>query len=323
MNKLIIVIFLTLFMGCIRGGGERKINMSPLQKYLSYSVDSVFNSKQYLKDISGQWVCYAYERDNEYYPNFEEDEAFNKEFSKYFYFEIINDTIKFSIYKMPIKCEKFELTKCNKVAQERFNYLLSKDSCNSTLSFAYTIRGVNKMYYEEYQEKMMDKGDTLPSFEDCSLGIKMWCFPNYIAIQTYGCYWYFKKGISIKKGIQGMPSNNTSRFTVNRTYTNCTIKEAVYKLIEDFPKGTVRLLAFSDEPNEKGDIETWFPDTSGFNYGESTQYIWHNDSSVTVRVHKTKNSTFVFEFNKEGKDVHAKYWNDVVFPFEKGYKSEN
>ncbi len=146
------------------------------------------------------------------------------------------------------------------------------------------------------------------------------CYPGYIVMEFKGYNYYFKKGNPNNKGITGIPSDDNNRFRVNRTYSNCTIKEAVYKLIEDFPKGTEGLLAFSDEPNEKGEMETWFPDSSGFNYGESTQYIWYNKDSVTVRVNKTKNSTFVFEFKKEGNDVQVKYWNDVVFPFEKGYK---
>jgi len=80
------------------------------------------------------------------------------------------------------------------------------------------------------------------------------------------------------------------------------------------------LLAFDDEPNEKGEIETWFPETSGFNYGSSTEYIWQNEKKVIARVMKSKNSTFIFEFVKKGNDVHIKYWNKVVFPFEDGYK---
>ena len=40
----------------------KNTNKSPLEQYLSYTKDSVFNGTQYLSDNSGHWVCYKYEK---------------------------------------------------------------------------------------------------------------------------------------------------------------------------------------------------------------------------------------------------------------------
>ncbi len=323
-QTLITFIVLVLLSSCSRSENKRKENENKektrLEEYLSYSKDSVFDKERFLDDLNGDWICYKYVEDGEYYPNFLRDKKWADEFREYFYFRISNDTIISSIYKMPIDVSIVNIANLNKFAQATLNNIV-KDSAYSSLNPIYKVHGENGMYYSQYWDLLIEQGDTIPYVEDIPLGGSIWCFPNYLVIDNYGYYWYFKKGVPNNKEIIGMPSNVNSRFIVNRTYENCSIKEAAYKLMEEFPKGTEALLIADDDPGESAEQELSFPTTSFELY--STVYKWEGQDKLTIRVGKNSNCTFVFEFNKQGNNVSVKYWNDVVSPFEKGYCSYN
>jgi len=99
MKKVILIslAIVTLLGACIGNTSQndkaKNTNKSPLEQYLSYTKDSVFNGTQYLSDNSGHWVCYKYEKvkkdeniintrptDNRF------DKGFAYEFKKYFNF---------------------------------------------------------------------------------------------------------------------------------------------------------------------------------------------------------------------------------------------
>lgn len=327
MYKLsLLIIFCHIAISCnISVKKNLPIEMGPNEIHNNYMNNGTFNKSLFLKDNSGPWICYKYEKDTitPRYKLFEYDDNYAKEFSNNYYFFFSGDTlIANNVYKIPIE---FYARTVDTIIYNKDIYMYDNFTLNSdiqSINFVYKTKTENYIRYKDYCDLLMTYGDTIPYYnnEVDPITSTLVCFPEVLALTFKGYNYYFKKGKPKSNGIVGIPSDVSNRFTVNRTYANCTIEDAVYKLIKDFPKGTMGLLAFSDEPNEKGEIERWFPKKSGFNYGESTEYIWHNKNSVTARVYKHKNSTFVFEFIKKGDDVHVKYWNDVVFPFEDGYE---
>jgi len=326
-KEILMSVFVLLLLGCNGKtvNHKKQVQITEANKYESYFSNEVFNSEQFLKDNSGPWVCFKYVKDTvrSKYPMFEYDENYAKEISRYYSFVFRQDTLVVNNqFRIPISCyvDKVDsLLKLGLGKTYRTYHTESETVANEKI--VYSIGSKKGMRYKDYCEELMKKGDTIPyyNFANDPIRPSRWCFPNVIAFYHDGYNYYFKKGKSKNTGIIGIPSDKNNHFIVQKTYSHCTIEEAVYKMIEDFPKGTMNLLDYDDEPDVNGEFKGSFPQTSGFNYGESTQYIWHNDNSVTVRVGKTRNSTFVFEFKKKDKDVYVKYWNDVTFPFEEGF----
>ncbi len=328
------ILFAAFFISCqqtnISKTEKNSINKKNSTKpYVEYMNLGKFNSLNLLNDLSTTWTCYNYYRDNEnnYSDDYFFDEDYAKELSRYFYFQIKRDTlIANNRFKIPIYAYSKKLDNLSFGEEEYINLLRGSEQ-DTTIQDYYFIRPFKNQVYCEYHEVQMEKGDTLPVFGTTSPFKRfapfssMFAYYDSFLITSFDGYIYiFKRGQPYNKWNKdiGIPSSIDNRFVVNRTYSNSTIKEAAYKLIEEFPKGTQSFLIEDDEPNEKGEPNIFFCDASFEMY--TTKYDWKNPNELTVTIGHSENCTFVFEFVKKGNDVHVKYWNDVVFPFEEGYK---
>ncbi|GAF05754.1 hypothetical protein [Saccharicrinis fermentans] len=302
----------------------QEVKVSPSEIHNSYMNNGVFNSKDFLKNNRGSWICYKYEKDTvrPKYPMFEYDQMQALEMSKYYNLRISDDTLTvYDIFKLPLTSYSMCID-----SLEAYGLKLIYDTfhqganLNTNIKWVYNIDIENGIRYKKYCEDLMLKGDTIPYYDFIKdpISISIWCFPEIMSFYYDGYNFYLKKGIPNNKGIKGIPSDMHNRFEVIRTYSNCTIKEAAYKLIEEFPKGTQGFLIADDEPNENGEQELFFCDNSFEMY--TTKYDWKSPDELTVTVGHGRNCNFVFEFEKQENDVHVKYWNDVVFPFEEGYE---
>lgn len=316
--SFVVILFLISCVGNTPKNESATSLLTPVDKYSSYVVDSVFDSEQFLKDMSGTWVCYKYAKDTvtpkSHMFYFDESMAF--ELSRYYYFTIDKDEFTANdIFSISIDSYDLEVDSFHWRLFDTFNNFRTDIGLKDTLKYVYNIEPVDSYTYREYLHNLMEKGDTLPYYNsDYYPKISsIWCFPEVLVFCFNGYNYYFKKGDPNNEGIIGIPSDRNNRFIVNRVYKSCTIEESAYKLIEDFPSITEGLM---DRDRETG--ESYFWNSSGeFN---ATIYDWKNEDEVIVRAIQSRNCTFVFEFNQVGDDVHIKYWNDVVFPFEEGYQ---
>jgi hypothetical protein len=294
-------------------------------------VKDSIRTKLFFKDYKGTWVCYKYCKDTvQYkYDGFRYDEVAAKEFARYYSFAITDDTIVVNgIFKEPVDLESYTYAKLSNMEYyyQHYTMFLSDLNLLEIDSLKEDIMGLasshNFMNYQKYCDQQMAKGDTIPYFDSSADAVSTdkWCFSGIVAINYKGYNYYFKRGVPKMKGIVGLPSDMYNRFSVVRVYKNSTIKEAVYKMIEEFPKGTEELL-FTPMSDGGDDTvyEPYLPMESGLPYPSSTEYFWEGKDKLTTRTFKDYNSTFVFEFVKKGSDVKVKYWNDVTFPFEEGY----
>ncbi len=333
MSKSIFFITLILFTACTSGVNRTVKNENEIENYKSYvDKQGEFDNNRFLRDNSGTWVCYKFHKDtiDDYSGNSNFDLSEAKELSDYFYFKITDDTIIANgVFKMPIYAYSRGKESLS-YGEGKYINMLSQSQLDSSVQNYYFIRPIDNLQYCEYQERLMKKGDVLPIFGFTRPYKRFAPFSGLFAnydnqfITSYNSFlYYFRKGEPYKDNLKdtGIPSLTDNRFVVNRTYENCSIKEAAYKLIEEFPKGTESLLIADDDPGESAEQELSFPTTSFELY--STVYKWEGQDKLTIRVGKNSNCTFVFEFNKQGNNVSVKYWNDVVFPFEKGYCSYN
>lgn len=316
--SIISFVLIISLISCVGGAQKKNIafeELTPVQRYKSYTVDSVFDSEKYLKDLSGLWICHYYEKDPISRNNslFEFNESYAKEFAKYVVFRFDLDTlIVNNLFRVPIQCELRKYDSFNRFAQERFRYYMGSD----TVNYVYLIRGRGNVDYEEMHKQWRERGLVAPFYyRGDPLCDWKWSFPSGIIMEHNGYNYYFKKGEPNNEGIVGIPSDQNNRFIVNRIYESCSIEEAAYKLIEDFPYGTEGLLFPSDE---NSDPEPFFSHTSLDLY--ATVYDWRSQDELIVRALRNRNCTFVFEFKQMGDDVYVKYWNDVVFPYEEDYQ---
>lgn len=318
-----LTLLVTLVLSSCVGGKQKNTageELSPSQRYMSYIVDGVFDSEQYLKDVSGTWVCYKYAKDTvtpkSHLFYFDEDMA--KELNRYYYFTIdSNEITAVDMFSIPIDSYELELDSFHWRLLATFNNFRSDIGLNDTLKYVYNIDPIDRYAYRDYLHNQMEKGDTLPYYNSDYYPkiASIWCFPEILVFCFNGYNYYFKKGEPNNEGIVGIPSDQNNRFIVNRIYENCSIEEAAYKLIEDFPYGTEGLLFPSDE---NSDPEPFFSHTSLDLY--ATVYDWRSQDELIVRALRNRNCTFVFEFKQMGDDVYVKYWNDVVFPYEEDYQ---
>lgn len=290
------------------------------QKYKGYIKSGTFDYESFYNENKGSWICFKYERDSleTKYPGFEYDDKSAKEFSNFFWFEIQRDSIVFNnTYKIPIDLFYQPIDSFPKSGRIRIKYLSMNDSVNMSLPFYYFIDMQDQMRYVNYHEEKMIQGDTLPYYAQVAdpFSCRKYIYPNYIAFEYHGYNYYFKPGIPKSEGIIGIPSDINNHFEVKRVYKKCGIEQAAYKFIEEFPAGAMSLLIESDDPSMPG---------LSFSYESielnTTEYRWINKDNLIIRVGEHLNCQLVFEFKKVGEDVHVKYWNDVVFPFEKGYQ---
>lgn len=298
-------------------GGEE---LPPLQAYMSYTVDSVFDSQRFLTSASGDWVCYKYEKDTGRikYPHFSYDESRAMELQKYYSFSIGNDTLTVnSLFSIPIYSYSRNIESLGRSNRESFLIFSGSIDGSNEMDIVYRIGPKDGLRYKELADSLIGQGDTVSyySFVKDPMTSVLWCFPDVIALYFEGYNYYFKKGEPNNEGIVGIPSDQNNRFIVNRIYESCSIEEAAYKLIEDFPYGTEGLLFPSDE---NSDPEPFFSHTSLDLY--ATVYDWRSQDELIVRALRNRNCTFVFEFKQMGDDVYVKYWNDVVFPYEEDYQ---
>ena len=296
-------------------------------------VKDSIRTKQFFKDYKGTWVCYKYCKDTvQYkYDGFRYDEVAAKEFARYYSFAITDDTIvvnnifkqsiDFSIYDYADFLEYRSQYKKICMFYNDLGYVVDKDSLESKLAGLICPRDSED--YQNYYDQQAAKGDTIPYFDyrESSVITYQWCFSGIVAINHKGYNYYFKRGVPKTKGIVGLPSDMYNRFSVVRVYKNSTIKEAVYKMIEEFPKGTEELLfrPMSDGGDDTV-YEPYLPMESGKYDASPTEYIWKGKDKLTAKIYKTDNSTYVFEFVKKGSDVKVKYWNDVIFSYQEGYR---
>ncbi len=316
--SFVIFLFLISCVGNTQKTESASKLLTPLEKYSSYTVDSVFNSEQFLEDVSGTWVCYKSEKDSIRikYPMFNYDEAMAVEMERYYYLSIEDDNLVVNnSFSIPIFSYSWPIDSLGKRNNESF--LIFAEGINQQYRYEeiYRIKAKNGVRYKELADSLINIGDTIPyyNFIKDPMTSLIWCYPDVMAMYFEGYNYYFKKGEPNNEGIIGIPSDRNNRFIVNRVYKSCTIEESAYKLIEDFPSGTENLL---ERDRETG--ESYFWDSSGeFN---ATVYDWKNEDEVIVSVGLNRNCTFVFEFNQVGDDVHIKYWNDVVFPYEEEYQ---
>lgn len=248
-NKLLIVGVLCL--GVLACNNESKTRNSAAAGKQVKNENSLTGIKkagsfktEALKRFQGTWFCYKYlkndtvqEPANKYaYERYNEN--FAKEFTRYAYFTISDDTLKgMDIFNTPIRIYKRSLDDWD-LSTEEETLLKIIEPASDSLIFVAPVKP-----YEYYYNKYFPN---FPSYPRAPLNAVKVLSNNNFIIYYRECYFFFKKDSTrVKSDCYGVPGDENNFFKVNIRYNTTDIREVCAKFRQDYPFGANMILTYS------------------------------------------------------------------------------
>lgn len=251
-NKLLII---TIFcLGVVACTQSRKKNCNSVDNGQAKAEIFTATKKKYpskteiLKELQGEWFCYKYVKNDTVEPSADEyafdryNENFAKEFSKYAYFTISNDTLKgMDIYNTPIRIYKCS-TRDWGLDDEEVTLLNRIKSVSDTVFFVAPVKP-----YEYYRDHEAD----LPAYTDAPLNKNKVLCNNNLVIYYRECFFFFKKDSTrVKSNCYGVPGDERNYFRVSVRYNTTDIKKVCDNFKQNYPYGANLILTYNNNESK-------------------------------------------------------------------------
>ena len=240
------------------------------------AVSVEFNGKAFLKAQQGTWVCYKYQKDDR---EDELEENYAKEFSKYAYFELLEDTLSaVGRYKTPIYAYKYPVD--FKKYQEESVFITYLNPQTDSLIFIAPYNSYD--YYWEHS-------DNLPYYSDSPMNDTQLFMDDNFIVSDRGYFFFFRKGSTPNsKYITGVPGDARNYFKVMKNYPDAKMNNLLEKVSVDFPYGVQEIM-------------------TDYNKDTFENHDWKKEK--TLKLEKSQsNGKFVMLITVEGKDISLSYY---------------